>query len=124
MTTKKGQMLLSTQGGTLPSVPPAPQITSPAGQTPTTPVSTPMLEIDLEVQGIALLFKHEDWSLAEIAEHLRVDRKTLYKWKKFRQAAELCGRLKPRGPKDAGPPRGHKTRDGQLEAYADIDVDD
>ncbi len=124
MTTKCARTLLSTQEGTLPSALPASQITSPAAQTSPALVPAPMLEIDLEVQGIALLFKHEHWSLAEIAEQLKVDRKTLYKWKKFRQAAELCGRLKPRGPKDAAPPRGHKTRDGQVEAYADMDVDD
>jgi hypothetical protein len=75
-------------------------------------------EIDLEAQAIALLFKHNSWSLAQIADYLKVTRQTLYKWTSFRKAAELDGRLKPRAAKDRTPPRGYKTRDGQVEAYA------
>jgi hypothetical protein len=75
--------------------------------------------IDLEAQALALLFQHPDWSVSQIADHLHVDRKTPYKWKKFRMAAEKQGKLKPRGPKDRTPRSGHKTRDGQVEAYAD-----
>jgi hypothetical protein len=77
--------------------------------------------IDLEAQGLALLFQHPDWSVPQIADHLKVNRKTPYKWKKFRNAAESQGKLKPRGPKDRKLRRGHKTRDGQVEAYADED---
>jgi transcriptional regulator with PAS, ATPase and Fis domain len=39
--------------------------------------------IDLEAQALALLFQ-ESWdSVEQIAERLRVDRKTPYKWKRF-----------------------------------------
>ncbi|HEY1379754.1 MAG TPA: hypothetical protein VGF55_23330 [Gemmataceae bacterium] len=81
----------------------------------------PAVTIDLEAQGLALLFQHPDWSVPQIADHLKVNRKTPYKWKKFRNAAESQGKLKPRGPKDRKLRRGHKTRDGQVEAYADED---
>ncbi len=77
--------------------------------------STP--EIDLEAQALALLFQHPDWSILQITNHLKVERRTPYKWPKFRRAAELAGRLKPRGPKDRTPHQGHKT-DGRVEAYA------
>src|SRR5262249_8682937 len=80
--------------------------------------------VDLEAQAIALPFKHPDWSIAQIADALKVARKTLYKWPRFRAAAESCGRMKPRGPKGRTPPRGHKTRDGRVEAYAREDEGD
>jgi hypothetical protein len=76
-------------------------------------------EIDLEVQAIALLFKHRNWSIQKIADYLKVDRKTPYRWEHFREVAERIGTLKPRGPKDRLPPRGHKSTDGQVEAYSD-----
>jgi hypothetical protein len=91
-------------------------------QTPE-PLLDPGPEIDQEAQAIALLFKHKDWSVARIADYLKVGRQTPYKWKKFREAAELAGRLRPRGAKDRNPRRGHKTSDGQVEAYADEDED-
>jgi hypothetical protein len=87
----------------------------------TEPAMDPAAEIDQETQAIALLFQHKDWSINQIADHLHVDRKTPYKWKRFREAATLDGRLKPRGPKDRTPRSGYKTRDGQVEAYADKD---
>jgi hypothetical protein len=90
------------------------------GQTPTRREDTAG-KIDLEAQALALLLRHKDWSLAQIADHIGVDRKTLYKWKDFREAAQLAGRLKPRGPKDRAPRRGHKTRDGRVEAYSEED---
>jgi hypothetical protein len=84
----------------------------------------PIPAIDPEAQALALLFQQPEWSVAQIADHLNVDRKTPYKWKKFRAAAELRGKLKPRGLKDQTPRRGHKTADGQVEAYADEDEDE
>jgi hypothetical protein len=79
----------------------------------------PAPKIDLEAQALALLFQQRNWSLAQIADHLGVNRKTLYKWPKFREAAELRGLLKPRGSKAGSPPRGHKTRERMIEAYAE-----
>jgi hypothetical protein len=84
----------------------------------------PQPEIDQESQAIALLFQYQDWSVARIADYLGVSRQTLYKWDKFREAAELSGRLKPRGPKVGKPRRGHKTRDGRVEAYQDDGEDE
>jgi hypothetical protein len=81
-------------------------------------------KIDLEAQAIALLFKHPELSVAEIADKLGVDRKTLYKKKKFRQAAELKGVLNARGPKTGSPRRGFKTSDRRIEAYANEDDED
>jgi hypothetical protein len=78
-------------------------------------------DIDLESQALALLFKHPEWTVAQIADHLKTDRKTPYKWAKFRKAAELQFKLKPRKAKDGIVPRGHKTRDGHLEAYDEKD---
>jgi hypothetical protein len=91
---------------------------------PPAPGADQVLEIDLEAQALALLFQQPSWSVAEIADHLKVDRKTPYKWPNFRKAAEMDGRLKPRGARGRTPRRGHKTRDGQVEAYADEDEDE
>jgi hypothetical protein len=73
--------------------------------------------IDKEAQAIALLFRQPEWSIAQIAECVGVDRKNLYRWPHFRRAAEEAGTLKPRGPGDGEVPRGHKTSDGRVEAY-------
>jgi hypothetical protein len=83
----------------------------------------PTERIELEDLALSLLFKHPDWTVAQIADRLKVDRKTPYKWEKFRKAAELQGKLKPRGQKERTLRRGHKTRDGQVEAYQDEDSD-
>jgi hypothetical protein len=77
----------------------------------------------LEEQAIGCLFKYSDWSLGQIAKHLGINQSSLYRWKKFRETAEKIGRIKPRGPKNCYSRRGHKTSDGQLEAY-DNDSDD
>jgi hypothetical protein len=76
-------------------------------------------EIDQESLALGLLFQHLDWSIADIAKHLNVNRKTLYKWDRFRDAAERLDRLKPRGPKARKLREGHKTRDGRVEAQQD-----
>jgi hypothetical protein len=75
--------------------------------------------IDKESEALGYLFKHPEWSIAQIAKQVGVGRQALYGWPKFRQAAELTGKLKPRAPKDGAVPRGHKTSDGRIEAYAD-----
>jgi hypothetical protein len=75
--------------------------------------------IDRESQALALLFKEPDLSVADIADRLGVRRRTPYKWEKFRKAAELQGKLKPRGSRGQPPPSGHKSKDGQIEAYQD-----
>jgi hypothetical protein len=76
-------------------------------------------EIDQESLAIALLVQHADWSIKQIANHLGVNRATLYKWNKFRVAAERSERLKSRGPRAGRPRRGHKSPDGMIEAYQD-----
>ena len=113
-----------------PTVAVAPPVT-PEVTPATIPTAAPLLasggstpEIDLEAQALALLFQHGDWSIAQIAKHLGVGRQTPYGWPKFRQAAELRGILKPRSAKDRTRPRGHKTSDGRVEAYADEDEDE
>ena len=80
--------------------------------------------MDPESQAIALLFKQPTWSISAIADALNVDRKTPYKWERFRQAAELSGRLKARGAKSRLPRRGHKTTDGRVEAYDQTEDDE
>ena len=103
------------------SPPPAPRSVK---ETATAPPPEPEPIIDLESQALALLIQRDDWSVAQIAKHLGVDRKTPYKWKKFRIAAERVGKMKPHGPKGRNPRRGHKTRDGRVEAYQDEDEDE
>jgi len=71
--------------------------------------------IDLEAQATALLFDKGNYDIRGIAERLGVDRKTLYRWRTFRAAAERVGKLKPR-KKTASPLKGFKE-DGQIEAY-------
>ena len=74
--------------------------------------------INLETQAIALLIQHRDWSLGQIATSLGTHRTTIYKWPKFREAAQLAGRLKAREGKERQLPRGHKSCDGRVEAIA------
>jgi len=105
-----------------PSTPLPPLPADPQDKDEAPALSTPLApEIDLEAQALALLFQHPEWSVAEIADNLKVNPKTPYKWERFRKAAERDGRLKPRGPKSGSPHRGHKTSDGQIEAYTDED---
>ena len=101
--------------GTLAAMPAAVPLPASAESAP---------DIDLEAQALALLFKHPDWSILQITQYLKVDRRTPYKWGKFRKAAEADGRLRPRGRKDGTPRRGRKTRDGRVEAYVDRDEDE
>jgi hypothetical protein len=82
-----------------------------------TPPGAP--ELEPEILAIALLVKHRDWSLAQIADRLGVDRKTLYKWEGFRDAAEKAGKLTPRRGGLRSLPHGHKTEGRTVEAYGD-----
>ena len=111
------------------SVPPIsaanPLIRQPRSQPESATAATPAeTQIDQEAQAIALLFQHTNWGIAEIAKCLKVNRKTLYKWPNFRKAAELSGRLKPRGPKAGKPRRGHKTPGENVEAYQEEGEDE
>jgi hypothetical protein len=110
---------MSSPAPTAEAKPPATSLATPPS---TSDESAP--EIDQEAQALALLFQHPDWSIQQIAEHLKVDRRTPYRWEKFRKAAEAAGRMKPRGRKDRRPHRGHKTSDGQIEAYSEDDEDE
>jgi hypothetical protein len=87
-----------------------------------TPLAT---EINQETHAIVLLIRQPTWALARIAEYLGVNRQTLYGWKDFREAATRLGRMKPRGSqqKTSTPRRGHKTSDGQVEAYTDDETE-
>jgi AraC-like DNA-binding protein len=80
--------------------------------------------LELEQRAIGALVMHSDWSIEQIADDLGVHRTTLYRLKKFRVAAAQAGKLKPRGAKNHSVRRGHKTQDGQIEAYADSVDDD
>ena len=93
-------------------------------QIPATENKSPVSNDDQEAHAIALLFKEPTWSVEQIAEAVRVDRKTPYRWLAFRTAAERCGLIKPRGKKNATPRRGYKTADGHIEAIARQDDDD
>jgi hypothetical protein len=77
--------------------------------------------VDPESLAIALVMKHPNWTIAQIASKVGVDRRTLYKWPKFRNAAKASGVLKPRGAKDQDLRRGQRTPDGQIEAWDDED---
>ena len=78
----------------------------------------PTSTIGKETLAIAALFKDQCKSVAEVAENIGVDRKSLYRMKKFRHVAEEAGILKPRGAKSPLR-RGHKTADGDIEAYVE-----
>jgi hypothetical protein len=124
-----GNAPLQPNGDTSP-IPSGPQNSSTLAQPPSANEKMVIKEvnsarkIDLEAQALALLFQQPEWSVAQIADNVSVSRTTPYKWEKFRQAAELKGLLKPRGPKAGPPRRGHKTRDGQVEAYDQEDSDE
>jgi hypothetical protein len=99
-----------------PAEPPAPP--EAARPAPAAEVANPgTQDRDLEVTAIGLLFKYPDWSIEQIADHLGVDRSTPYRWPRFREAAKLAKKLKPRKDKGHRPPRGHKAPDGTVEAY-------
>jgi hypothetical protein len=88
----------------------------PAGANHATePSATPQL--DPEAHAIALLFKEPSWDIQRIAATVGVCRQSLYKMPKFRVAAEGAGKIKPRvKPNDEDVPRGHKAKDGHIEA--------
>jgi hypothetical protein len=96
---------------------PAPTRALPAhGPAPANP------SIDQVVYAMGLLAS--GLSFSEIAKKLGVHGSTLYRGRRFkplRDAAELAGTLKPRGQKmrKGNSPRGYKTADGRVEAYAE-----
>ena len=62
-------------------------------------------------RALVLLLKHPEWSVAKIAKTIGCDRKTPYKWEKFRQAFKVS-----KSGRDALP-RGEKSKGGDLEAW-------
>jgi hypothetical protein len=74
--------------------------------------ATQKLAVSNEALAIALLVEHSDWTVAEIADAVGVNRTTLYKWPSFRKAWSFLrdGRSEL--------PRGEKDEDGNLEAEA------
>lgn len=74
---------------------------------------------DPETHAIALLVKRPDLTIPKIAKAVGVSRQTLYGWPHFRMAAEKAGKLKPRGSRERAAPRGHKSKDGRVEAYSE-----
>ncbi len=94
-----------TQGDT--RVPP--ELSSPASQT--------LKKRDLGAEAIAMLVKHQDWSVTRIAKELGCRRQTLYKFDQFRQLIET------RKGNKRSLPRGTKI-DGRVEAYYNDDEDE
>jgi hypothetical protein len=71
-----------------------------------------------EVQALALLIQYPEWTDKRIAEAISVSRTTLYTWPKFRAAKAWLKSQRQ------AIPRGFKTTEGSLEAYADEDEDE
>jgi hypothetical protein len=65
--------------------------------------------------AITCLSMHPEWTDAQIAEEVGVNRTTLYKWAAFQKAKERMGKNRERMPK------GYKSREGAVEAYRDDD---
>lgn len=78
------------------------------------------VKADPETTAIALLWKEPNLSISEIADRVHVDRSTLYRWPAFFDAATRAGKINPKGDKSKVK-RGHKTKDGTVEAYSDDD---
>jgi hypothetical protein len=76
--------------------------------------------LDKETHGIVILAKEPNLTIPQIAARLGICRQTLYKMKGFRDQAEKQGKIKSRGQK-AAVRRGHKTKDGRVEAYQEED---
>jgi DNA-binding phage protein len=76
---------------------------------------------DLATKALVLLAQHSDWSIAQIAAELGVNRATLYKKKEFLKRAEDLGRFCPRGPqvRESKIKAGFRNRDRQVEAFSD-----
>ena len=77
------------------------------------PSDSEAAEIELQAQGLGLLALHPDWPVKRIADALGIDRKTPYKWKRFKEARKALKATNtiPRGKK-------HGTT-GIVEAWDD-----
>lgn len=92
-----------------------------SGLAPETPIQ---LATDKESIAIALLFKHPEMSMTDIAERAGVSRQQLYRWDKFVDAAVRSNRMTPQQSRhDSSVHRGHKNKDGTVEAYQRDDDD-
>ncbi len=80
--------------------------------------------LDPEAIAIALLFTRPDLSLAAIANEVGVERKTVYKWPKFLDAAEKTGKYVPKSKHTGNLPHGSKATDGTMEAWRDSKAED
>lgn len=65
-----------------------------------------------EMKAIMLVVQYPDWSVAQIAKEVGVNKRTPYRWPRFLEArerarAKASGRIR----------RGRKARDGELEAW-------
>jgi hypothetical protein len=69
-------------------------------------------KIGAEARALAILVKHPEWNDTRIAKEAKVNRTQLYRYPRY-QAARAS--VKDAGKADL--PKGHKTQDGDLEAY-------
>jgi hypothetical protein len=87
------------------------------------PAPTPG-NVDPKVLARALLLSPERLTIPQIAARVGLSRQALYDDTGFRYAAERAGVLKPRakrGDRGANVPRGHRAKDGRIEAYDEED---
>ncbi|MBM4027164.1 MAG: hypothetical protein FJ280_17420 [Planctomycetes bacterium] len=68
--------------------------------------------MDGEARALAVFVKHPEWTHKKIAEAAGVNRGQLYRYKKYQAARKIA-----REQGKASLPRGHKTPDGDLDAY-------
>ncbi|MFC1762944.1 hypothetical protein ACFL6U_12805 [Planctomycetota bacterium] len=82
------------------------------GQSCKSKKSKTALNMSGEARALAVLTDHPDWTNKEIAKKAGVHEKTLSRYQNFCSARKM---MKESGIRDI--PRGHKTEEGDLEAY-------
>jgi hypothetical protein len=80
-------------------------------------------QTDLESLALAMLAEDGHITVSQIANRIGVHRTELYRWSRFRSAAERLGIIKPKGRTEY-PIRGMKNAQGTLEAYTDDEATD
>jgi hypothetical protein len=90
--------------------------TSPAGKE-----GAQATELDRECAAIAIMFKYPDYGLSQIADKVGVGTKALYKMERFRKAAVMVGKIKPRDGPEGRVRRGFRDREGRIEAFDEPD---
>ena len=73
---------------------------------------------DPEIMAIAVMLQDGSLSLPEIAKKIGVDRKTLYKYPRFLDAAQRAGKYSPKANLSGYHTKGTKSQ-GNLEAQKD-----